>query len=148
MWLSNYGVPEDPALKNKERKTNADLVGMPVTFGTDRTSYYKISGVFDCGEIDKAYRNFDADSDGWNLQYKYAEYMQTSLHTALIINAASKDGFVRDNDTSTKMYVYHSTGDSLNIAYQSNVPATLCIDSAGSTVSKNRGTTFSFLTGK
>lgn len=139
MGLSNYVVSEDPALKNKEPKTYADLVGMPVTFGTDRTSYYKISGVFDCGEIDKAYRNFDADSDGWNLQYKYAEYMQTSLHTALIINAASKDGFVRDNDTSTKMYVYHSNGDSLNIAYQSNVPATLCIDSAGSTVSKIQG---------
>lgn len=135
MGLNNYVIAEDAALKNREIKTYSDLVGMPLTFGADRSVYYKISGVFDCGEIDKAYSDITG-ADNWSLQYRYTDYMQTSLHTALVINAASRRGFVSDNNASSRMYLYGTSGNALTVAYRSNLPSVVCIGSDGKTADK------------
>lgn len=136
--ISNHVISANPALKDKTIKTYADLVGMPLTFGTDRNSYYRISGIFDCGEIDKAYEGLSSNAENWNLQYKYTEYMRTALHTALVINAASMDGFVQDGKSASTMYIVYNGSEFLNVAYRSDAVSVKCVDTAGNTIDKMR----------
>ena len=74
--------------------------------------------------------------------------MQPASPPPIITNEERKAVSGGNNNPAKKIYVYLPPGPSLNFANKTPFPATLCIESAGSTVSKNRGTTFSFLTGK
>lgn len=120
-----YGVEKDEygnvSVSNKNKLTinsKQDLIGKYIMLGFDRYEAFKITGIFDSGEIDSKYETIKTSNDEYKLEYRFKNYLAEGMHQTVFTNENFYENHKKNFQQSAQQAYYDYTDNMITVLNQ------------------------------